>query len=63
MAAAGEQIGHVRFRLQVDLISRAPGRDVITLGADSEYRRADVGERDRPAVGQEATFGKIVMQK
>ena len=39
-----------RCRSAVDLEDRAPGRDVVGLGADGEDRHPDVGERDRPAV-------------
>ena len=35
---------------EVDLVDRAPGRDVVRFGADHEHRHADVGQRDRPAV-------------
>ena len=39
------------------------GRDVVPFGADGEDRRADVGQRDRPALDLEAALGEIVVEK
>ena len=63
VAAAREQEGHVSVGEQVDLEHRAPGRDVVALRPDGEDRRADVAERDRPAVDREAALGEIIVEE
>ena len=50
VAAARQHEGDVGVGEVVDLVDRAPRRDVVALGADGEDRHADILQRDRPAV-------------
>ena len=63
VTAGCQKIGHFGFRLQVDLISRAPWGDMIAFGAYCEDRDADIGERDRLVAGHKSAFRKIVIKK
>src|SRR6516162_9954074 len=63
VAAGREQICHFGVGQEVDLVSRAPRRDVIPLRAHGENRHADVGQRHRLVAGLEASFGKIIVEK
>ena len=51
MAAGRQQVADVGVGLLNDLVSRAPGSDVIADGTNREDRCADVGECNRLAIG------------
>src|SRR5665647_829639 len=54
MAAGRQQVADVGVGLLNDLVSRAPGSDVIADGTNSEDRCADVGKCNRLAIGLKA---------
>ena len=63
VAARRQHEGDLGVGKKVDLVDRAPRRDVIGLGADDEHRRADVAQRDRPPVHHVASLGQIVVEE
>ena len=62
VAAAGQQEGHVGVAHQVDLVDRAPRRDVVAFGRDGEDRHADVAQHDRPAIDPVAALEQVVVR-
>ena len=63
VAARGQCKRHRRAGGERNLVDGAPGRDVVFRGADREDRRADVAERDDPAIDGEAPGRKAVLQE
>ena len=63
VAAIGEQEGQLVVGEQLNLVDRAPGRDVVGLGADHEHRRLDVFQRNHLALDGVAAGGEPVLQE
>src|SRR5450759_1432716 len=61
MPAGRQQVADVSVGLLNDLVSRAPGSDVIADGTNSEDRCADIGECDRLTIGLEVSRGQFVI--
>src|SRR5665811_469492 len=61
MPAGRQQVADIGVGLLNDLVSRAPGSDVIADGTNGEDRCADIGECDRPTIGLEVSRGQFVI--
>ena len=62
VAAAGQHEGHFGVAQVVQLVDRAPWRDVVALGPDHEDRQAQIGQRDGAAVHPVAAGGQRIVQ-
>ncbi len=63
MAAVRQHEGHVGVGQQVDLVDRAPGRDVVGKRAHREDRHAYIAKGNRTAVDLVTPRRKIVVEE
>ena len=47
----------------MQLVHRAPRRDMIRFGSNGEHRRTNIGESHRTSVDAVAAFGKVVVEE
>ena len=63
VAAIGQHEGGIGIGQVMELVDRAPRRDVIQFGADREDRHPDVVDADRAAIDLEAALREVVVQE
>src|SRR5271157_6258786 len=63
VAAAREYEGDVSVAHEIDLVDRAPRRDMVRFRGYRKYRCADVAQHDRSAVHLVRPFEQVVVEE